>query len=191
MLVFLDCLSQKFSVFGFGAFLRQGLAVSTYGSVSRLCVWNRIFRPSTYHRYQLQSFQLLLLLSCPPIQLSRSPIFLRLNRFMAYLPPMWKSPSPRLGPHIPAGFSQIFTVALLNFLVGFAALQFFDSRFRSIPQAEPISFYLRFRVSSPRVGTAYSDRLLLVIASVILSATTPVILAAKPALPFADILAGG
>ena len=37
-------------VFGFGAFLRQGLAVSTCGSVSRLCVWNRIFRPSSFRR---------------------------------------------------------------------------------------------------------------------------------------------
>jgi hypothetical protein len=104
---------------------------------------------------------------------------------------MWTFPSPRLGPLIPAVFSQIFTVASPNFLVGFAALQFLGSRFRSIPQAEPISFYLRFRVSSPRVGTAHSDRLLLVIASVKLSATTPVIPADKPALPFADILAGG
>ena len=38
---------RSFSVFGFGASLRRGLAVSTCGFVSRLRVWDRIFRPSS------------------------------------------------------------------------------------------------------------------------------------------------
>ena len=67
--------------------------------------------------------------------------------------------SPCLGPHIPAVFSQILTVASPNFLVGFVAPQFFSTRFRSIPQAELGSFHLWIPVSSPCVGTAYSDRL--------------------------------